>query len=56
MKHIRITYPKAYHHVMNRGYDGNNIFSTDESKSYFLDLIEESVEKFKIRIFAYWPI
>jgi len=34
---MRITYQGAYHHVMNRGYDGNAIFSGHKSKKYFLD-------------------
>ena len=37
MKRIRITYPGAYHHVMNRGYDGNPIFAGSKSKSREID-------------------
>lgn len=38
---------------MNRGYDGNDIFCGDKHKSQFLDFLEESVLKMKIRLFAY---
>ena len=53
MKRIRITYPGAYHHVMNRGYDGNEIFVGDRYKSQFLDYLEHASHKMKIRLFAY---
>jgi REP element-mobilizing transposase RayT len=38
---------------MNRGYDGNKIFSGNKYKSQFLDYLEESAQKMKIRLFAY---
>jgi len=38
---------------MNRGYDGNAIFSGTVTKSHFLDYIEDAVTKMKMRIFAY---
>ncbi len=53
MRRVRITYPGAYHHVMNRGYDGNAIFTGTVTKSHFLDYLEDAVTKMKIRIFAY---
>ncbi|MCP4221612.1 MAG: hypothetical protein GY765_43710 [bacterium] len=53
MKRERITYPGAYHHIMNRGYDGNAILETAENKSRFLDYLKEASEKLKIRLFAY---
>ncbi|MCP4219576.1 MAG: hypothetical protein GY765_33390 [bacterium] len=53
MKRVRLTYPGAYHHVMNRGYNGNDIFPTSKFKSRFLEFLEDSGTKMKIRIFAY---
>lgn len=53
MRRERITYIGAYHHVMNRGYGGNDIFSGNKHKSHFLDYLEESAKRMKIRIFAY---
>ena len=38
---------------MNRGYDGNDIFSGNRHKSQFLDYLEESAKRMKMRIFAY---
>ena len=49
----RITYPGAYHHVMNRGYDGNRIFAGNKNKSQFLDYLEGASNQMKIRLFAY---
>lgn len=53
MRRVRITYPGAYHHVMNRGYDGNPIFAGNVTKSHFLDYLESAVTEMKMRIFAY---
>jgi REP element-mobilizing transposase RayT len=38
---------------MNRGINGDDIFSGNKSKSMFLDLMEDTVRKLKIRILAY---
>ena len=48
-----MTYVGAYHHVMNRGYDGNDIFSGNKNKAQFLDYLEGASQQMKIRIFAY---
>jgi REP element-mobilizing transposase RayT len=53
MRRERITYPGAYHHVMNRGHDGNNIFAGDENKNHFLNYLEDYSKKMHIRLFAY---
>jgi len=53
MRRVRITYTGAYHHVMNRGYDGNPIFAGNVTKSHFLDYLESAVTEMKMRIFAY---
>jgi len=53
MRRERITYPGAYHHVMNKGYDGNAIFAESRYKSQFLDYLADSKKRMKIRIFAY---
>jgi putative transposase len=53
MRRERIPYVGAYHHIMNRGYDGNDIFAGSRHKSHFLDYLEESSKRMKIRIFAY---
>lgn len=38
---------------MNRGYEGNEIFSGSKYKSQFLDYLEDAAGKMKIRLFAY---
>ncbi len=53
MRRVRITFPGAYHHVMNRGYDGNNIFTGNILKSKFFEFLEDSARKMKIRLLAY---
>jgi len=49
MRRERMTYIGAYHHVMNRGYDGNDIFAGNRHKSNFLDFLEASTKGMKIR-------
>jgi putative transposase len=38
---------------MNRGYDGNDIFSGSKNKSQFLDYLEGASSQMKIRLYAY---
>jgi REP element-mobilizing transposase RayT len=53
MRRARITYPGAFHHVMNRGHSGEDIFYGNKNKSQFLDFLADASKKLKIRIFAY---
>gem|GEM_PF-1837163 len=53
MKRVRLTYEGAYHHGMNRGINGEDIFSGHKNKAQFLDYLEESIYKYKTRVFAY---
>jgi REP element-mobilizing transposase RayT len=53
MRRARITYEGAFHHVMNRGINGEDIFTGNKLKGHFLNLLEETSKKMKIRIFAY---
>ena len=53
MRRARFTYQGAFHHVTNRGINGENIFEGSKAKSLFLDLLEEKSRKLKIRLFAY---
>lgn len=53
MRKARFTFPGAFHHVMNRGIGGENIFVDNKVKNFFLNtLIEESMKQ-RIRILAY---
>ena len=53
MRRARISYTGSYHHVMNRGIRGEEIFPDDRAKLYFLKTIEEKTRDLKIKIFAY---
>ena len=50
---LRIQYPKARYHVMNRGRRGENVFGTKEDYLSFIKLLEELYEVFNIKVAAY---
>jgi len=49
----KVIFPGAYHHVMNRGVLGTNIFSDDKSKDNFLKIIREKSRLKKVKILVY---
>jgi len=53
MRRARITYEGAFHHGMNRGYDGMAIFSKQKEKELFLELLTKSSKLLQIKILAY---
>ena len=50
---LRIQYPDAWYHVMNRGRRGENIFISKEDYWSFVDLLKELSEVFNVNIAAY---
>jgi len=48
-----VTYQGAYHHIMNRGISGIDIFSDMELRDNFRKLLGEKSRKLKIRLLAY---
>ncbi len=50
MRRARITYPGAFHHAMNRGHAGTDIFYGNKNKSQFIDYLAEAATKLKIKI------
>jgi putative transposase len=50
---LRIKYPDAWYHVINRGRRGDNIFQTKEDYLAFIDLLKELNEVFHVRVSAY---
>lgn len=50
---LRIEYPGAWYHVMNRGRRAENIFSEKNDYQLFIDLLKESSELWNVRISAY---
>lgn len=50
---LRIEYPGAYYHVMNRGLSRRNIFVVDKDRERFLELLGETSRQWKVEVFAY---
>lgn len=50
---LRIEYPGAFYHVMNRGLSRRNIFLEDDGRQSFLDLLGDLSRLWKIEIHAY---
>ena len=50
---LRIEYPGAYYHVMNRGLSRRDIFLDDKGRERFMDLLSDISRLWKIEIYAY---
>jgi len=50
---LRIEFPDAWYHVMNRGRRGEDIFSGPEDFAAFVALLKESAEQWHVRVGAY---
>lgn len=50
---LRIEYPGAWYHVMNRGRRGEEIFSSSKDFGVFIELLKESAEQWYVRVSAY---
>ena len=50
---LRIEYPGAYYHVMNRGLSHQNIFLENKGRESFLDLLSDITRLWKVEIYAY---
>ncbi len=50
---LRIEYPDAWYHVMNRGRRGEDIFLEKGDYEAFIDLLKEVVEIYNVKIAAY---
>ena len=50
---LRIQYPNAWYHVMNRGRRAESVFKSEEDYQCFLDILHEAVELFSLRVSAY---
>ncbi len=53
MRKVRLTYPGAFHHVMNRGIKGEDIYGKDKYKDLFLQILTEKKVPSGINLFAY---
>ncbi len=50
---LRIEYPGAWYHVMNRGRRGEEIFFTDQDRNEFLNVVCEACELWNLKVSAY---
>jgi len=50
---LRIEYPGAYYHVINRGNQRNRVFYSDKDYERFLDRLRESADIFDVRVLSY---
>jgi len=50
---LRIEFPGAWHHVMNRGASGRAIFRADRDRHTFLALLGDTVATFQVEVHAY---
>nr|CBX29751.1 hypothetical protein N47_F14460 [uncultured Desulfobacterium sp.] len=50
---LRIEYPGAWYHVMNRGRRDEKIFADDADYAMFVELLEDASEMWKVNVAAY---
>ena len=50
---LRIQYPGAWYHVMNRGRRGESVFVDKGDYAIFVELLKEVVDMYKMRVAAY---
>ncbi len=50
---LRIQYPEAWYHVMNRGRRGESVFLDKQDYAMFVALLKEVVDMYKVRVAAY---
>ena len=50
---LRVEYPGAFYHVMNRGNAGGALYKTRRDREKFLEYLENAAEKFSLRIHTY---
>lgn len=50
---LRIEYPNAFYHVMNRGLNRQPIYLIDDDYEIFLEVVKESAKFFDIRIISF---
>jgi REP element-mobilizing transposase RayT len=50
---LRIEYPNAWYHILNRGRRGEPIFTSNRDYIGFIELLKESCEMWKMRVAAY---
>jgi len=52
-RRLRIQFPDAWYHVMNRGRRGESVFQDKQDYPPFIELLKEIVDIYRLRIAAY---
>ncbi len=50
---LRVEYPGAFYHVINRGNAGENLFRSKRDREKFLEYIEIASARFSIMVHTY---
>ena len=50
---LRIQFPNAVYHVINRGNEKSDIFNDDEDRNCFLKILAQSSKTYKIKLYCY---
>lgn len=50
---LRVEYPGAYYHIINRGNSGEEIFKSERDKEIFLEYLAKAAERFSLIIHTY---
>ena len=50
---LRVEYPGAFYHVMNRGNAGEKLFRSKKDREKFLSYLKKTVERFSVKIHTY---
>ncbi|MGD9301361.1 MAG: transposase [Desulfobacterales bacterium] len=50
---LRVEYPGALYHVINRGNAGENLFRDNRDREKFLEYLQTAIERFSLRICTY---
>ena len=50
---LRIDYPNAWHHVMNRARKGADLFGEKADYQQFINLLKETADLFNVRVAAF---
>ena len=53
MRPIRYDFPGMYHHIMNRGNKGEEIFQEKDDYKYYLEVLKRSQEEFDFNLICY---
>ncbi|MBI4556873.1 MAG: transposase, partial [Candidatus Hydrogenedentes bacterium] len=49
----RIVVPGVYHHITQRGNNGQDVFFVDDDRRVYLELLREQARRFEFRVEGY---